>query len=556
MEHLLLSCIESRVESNRNLYSQFQLGPFDKGQGLTIANAMRRTLLSELSGFAIVCVEIPGVSHEYSNLKGVRESVLDLLLNLKQIVLISKNSYTAPEIGFLKVQGPAIITSSDLKLPEYLQCADPNQYIATLSDNGSLEMKFMICKGKSFIIQTSFELISQKFQLHFSNEQNKHSDISFPSNFTSKKPLFFTSDSNKGIIIPKKQNIAENKHHLQNPLTLQNKVENLKKNPRTNLFLDRFKENRLENFVNLCSKRRYVKTSHVTVKHKTQKLYENFLDKKFFKKVEKNLLYSTLNISQFQSFRNLVYNQNLKKNSLTNILLVDAVFMPVLKVNFNIQNINKFYKVKNRTLINQFQRKIVQEKIFLEISTNGSIYPKNAIYIATKHIVDLFVPLQKTCLSRKHQTFILDKNYVKFSRTSNINLKKLLCSYKINQFFNFQNLSLNKKLSFIKNQNPSDLSLVKSGDSKTVSTNKKNLVKQKSLPFIINFEQSSFDIIYLNFSNKLYICLKRAGIHTIQDLIRYPKNDLLKIKGFGKESLQQINFALTKFKYQKALLRV
>lgn len=100
MDHVLLSSIESRIENNQNLYGCFQLGPFQKGQGITIANAMRRTLLSDFSGLAIVCVEIQGISHEYSNIKGVRESVLDILLNLKKIIFISDNSYTNLEIGF------------------------------------------------------------------------------------------------------------------------------------------------------------------------------------------------------------------------------------------------------------------------------------------------------------------------------------------------------------------------------------------------------------------------------------------------------------------------
>lgn len=388
MEHLLLSCIESRIESDRNLYSRFQLGPFDKGQGLTIANVMRRTLLSELSGLAIVCVEIPGVSHEYSNLKGVRESVLDLLLNLKQIVLVSKHDYNSPEIGFLKVKGPAIIKSGDLKLPAHLQCADPTQYIATLSDNGSLEMKFMVCKGKNFLIQTPFELITQKFQLHFSTERQKLGNISLALNYQTDKRTPFKTNSTNGISTYRKKNKYKKlRNRVSSPVAV-NKVflPNLTKES---------EENRLQKFLYSCSKRQTTKISNLKTKYKTQRISENFLDKKFFRRVEKNLLYSNLNISEFQSFRNLVHTQNLRRNSITNILLVDCAFMPVLKVNFSIQNINKFYKVKNRTLQDEFHKKTVQEKIFLEIWTNGSIYPKNAIYIASKRIIDLFLPFQK-----------------------------------------------------------------------------------------------------------------------------------------------------------------
>ena len=98
MDHLLLSCIESRVENNTSFYGRFQLGPFELGQGLTVGNALRRTLLSELRGLAITAVEIQGASHEYSALLGVRESVLDILLNLKQVVLTSEFQINEPHV--------------------------------------------------------------------------------------------------------------------------------------------------------------------------------------------------------------------------------------------------------------------------------------------------------------------------------------------------------------------------------------------------------------------------------------------------------------------------
>nr|AKZ21117.1 alpha subunit of RNA polymerase [Prasiola crispa] len=444
MEHLLLSCIESRIESDRNLYSRFQLGPFDKGQGLTIANVMRRTLLSELSGFAIVCVEIPGVSHEYSNLKGIRESVLDLLLNLKQIVLISKNGNITPEIGFLKVQGPAIIKAGDLKLPGHFQCADPSQYIATLSDNGSLEMKFMICKGKNFLIQTPFELITQKFQLHFSAENYKFSSISVPLTYQNSKTIPFKTDYTNGSITYRKKNKYQK---LKNQIIFKDSY--ISKLDQANQPKSKFEEpiigakkNRLKSFLDLCSKRQVLKVSRIKTQRKKQRISENFLDKKFFKRVEKNLLYSNLNISEFQSFRNLVYTQNLKRNSITNILLVDCAFMPVLKVNFSIQNINKFYKVKSRTLLEEFQKKTIQEKIFLEVWTNGSIYPKSAIYIASKRIIDLFLPFQKTYLTKSLSTTITTPTdfISKKHLASNVSERKNLSSLKNN--FNINYLKL------------------------------------------------------------------------------------------------------------------
>ena len=95
-KNLFISCKESRIENNRSFYGCFNLGPFDAGQSLTVANALRRTLLSECPGLGIISVTIENVSHEYSTLPGMRESVLDLLLNIKEIVLKKKkNAYAS-----------------------------------------------------------------------------------------------------------------------------------------------------------------------------------------------------------------------------------------------------------------------------------------------------------------------------------------------------------------------------------------------------------------------------------------------------------------------------
>nr|AYQ94394.1 RNA polymerase alpha subunit [Chloromonas rosae] len=152
-------CKEARIESHRSFYGSFSLGPFEAGQSITIANALRRTLLSELKGLAITSAEIEGAFHEYATLPGVRDSILDILLNLKDIVLKSINygnkkrgtSYTATfkneQLGYLKSKGPGIVTASDLKLPPGIQCVDPDQYIATLSEEGILNIKFHINEG-------------------------------------------------------------------------------------------------------------------------------------------------------------------------------------------------------------------------------------------------------------------------------------------------------------------------------------------------------------------------------------------------------------------------
>ena len=155
-------CKDSRIEHNRAFYGSFILGPFEPEQSITLANALRRTLLSEIKGLAITSVEIEGVFHEYSTLPGVRDSILDILLNLKDIVLKLSNygnqkicgggitaTFKNQQIGYLKSKGPGIIKAFDLKLPPGIQCVDPEQYIATLSEEGILNMKFLINSAES-----------------------------------------------------------------------------------------------------------------------------------------------------------------------------------------------------------------------------------------------------------------------------------------------------------------------------------------------------------------------------------------------------------------------
>lgn len=149
IQDFFLSCRECILENPRRFYGSFSLGPFKNSQSLTVANALRRTLLAELSGIAITHVEIEGVPHEYSTLSGTRESVLDLLLNFKQIVFKHTSPLKKPVFGYLSVRGPGIVRASDLKLPPTIRCVDPDQYIATLNEDGTLRLKFRISDYKN-----------------------------------------------------------------------------------------------------------------------------------------------------------------------------------------------------------------------------------------------------------------------------------------------------------------------------------------------------------------------------------------------------------------------
>jgi DNA-directed RNA polymerase subunit alpha len=143
-----IECIESRIEGPRDHYDKFILDPLDQGQGITVGNSLRRVLLADLQGTAIVSVRIAGVNHEFSTIPGIREDVLEILLNLKEIVFKTDSNETM--IGRLRVQGPAIVTANDFELPAELILVDPKQYVATICGNNVLEMEFRIEKGKGY----------------------------------------------------------------------------------------------------------------------------------------------------------------------------------------------------------------------------------------------------------------------------------------------------------------------------------------------------------------------------------------------------------------------
>lgn len=149
MQHLVFSCLESRVEDNGALFGRYLLGPLRVGQATTIATALRRALLSEVRGLAITTVEIRGASHQYSSIKGIRESALDIILNLKQVVLSGNIKHDLPAVGYIDVQGPKAVTANDLRLPNGICCVNTHHPIATLSTNGLLKMRFVISAGKN-----------------------------------------------------------------------------------------------------------------------------------------------------------------------------------------------------------------------------------------------------------------------------------------------------------------------------------------------------------------------------------------------------------------------
>jgi DNA-directed RNA polymerase subunit alpha len=134
-----------RISENHMI---FTVSPLPPGYGTTVGNSFRRVLLSSLPGAAVTGVKIDGISHEYSTIKGVKDSVLDITLNLK--LLNFKKSNTQPSICTLTANKEGVITAKDIKCPSEVEILNPGQYITTLEKGSKLNMEIRVEKGVGY----------------------------------------------------------------------------------------------------------------------------------------------------------------------------------------------------------------------------------------------------------------------------------------------------------------------------------------------------------------------------------------------------------------------
>lgn len=136
------------VETVNETTAKVTLEPLERGFGHTLGNALRRILLSSLSGAAVIEAEIEGVDHEYSTLEGLKEDVLDLLLNLKSLAIILHDQNEA--YLTLDKKGAGVVTAADLELPHNVEIANPNLVLGTLNERGHLKMRLRVVKGRGY----------------------------------------------------------------------------------------------------------------------------------------------------------------------------------------------------------------------------------------------------------------------------------------------------------------------------------------------------------------------------------------------------------------------
>lgn len=150
MEDILLPSKIEIVPGERDHESVLVMEPFFHGYGHTVGNALRRVLLSSLQGAAVIAVKIKGASHEFQAIPNVKEDVLEIILNLKQLRM--KVFSDEPVKLILNAKGEKKVTGKDIEANSDVEIANPGLHIATLTDKaGELEMEITVAKGRGYV---------------------------------------------------------------------------------------------------------------------------------------------------------------------------------------------------------------------------------------------------------------------------------------------------------------------------------------------------------------------------------------------------------------------
>jgi DNA-directed RNA polymerase subunit alpha len=129
--------------------SRFILDPLEPGFGYTLGNSLRRTLLSSIPGAAVTNIRIQGVSHEFSTIPGVKEDVVEVILNIKNLVVSSEHD--APVVAHLTKSAAGPVTAADIQVPAGVEVHNPELVLATLNAKGKLEIEFVIERGRGYV---------------------------------------------------------------------------------------------------------------------------------------------------------------------------------------------------------------------------------------------------------------------------------------------------------------------------------------------------------------------------------------------------------------------
>ena len=140
--------IDHQISDDRSQTGTFLIGPLERGQATTLGNSLRRVLMGGLEGSAVTAVRIAGINHEYATIPGVREDVLDILLNCKQLSINSSNPDL--EIGRLVASGPMEVKANDIQFSSQVEIVDGEKPIATIQEGHNLELEIHVERGVGY----------------------------------------------------------------------------------------------------------------------------------------------------------------------------------------------------------------------------------------------------------------------------------------------------------------------------------------------------------------------------------------------------------------------
>lgn len=149
MEYHITLPSKPRIVSEEGLQGVYEIDSLYPGYGHTLGNSLRRIILSSLPGAAVTRVKIEGVPHEFATVEGMRETVMELLLNLKRVHFVLHGD--EPQTISLSAKGTKAVTAKEFKLPSQVEIQNPDQHIADLSGKANLELEATIERGLGYV---------------------------------------------------------------------------------------------------------------------------------------------------------------------------------------------------------------------------------------------------------------------------------------------------------------------------------------------------------------------------------------------------------------------
>ncbi len=146
---LKIKNVNTTTSSDGSQYGKFVIEPLERGFGTTIGNSLRRVLLSSLEGAAVTSVRIEGITHEYTSVPGIVEDVIDIMLNLKGLV-VKTDSKEAQHLR-LDVDKPGPVLATDIQIPAGVKIVNPDWLICTIAEGGSIHADIIVETGKGYI---------------------------------------------------------------------------------------------------------------------------------------------------------------------------------------------------------------------------------------------------------------------------------------------------------------------------------------------------------------------------------------------------------------------